>query len=155
MHKIWRFPLRPVFHFPFPEAKTSAVCAEFPMGSKFHFSKWKTYLSQFIDKFLKFEEKFEMCPSDLFKFVILFPNVTLKLGHNFPKLIYRLKIGAFECWSWAVLAVLIPIHNKIWNWDFWMLLQLDFSHFPNSLKRLTIGILNISLGCTSKFFPIP
>ena len=27
-----------------------------PMSSKFHLSKWKTYLSQFIDKFLKIEE---------------------------------------------------------------------------------------------------
>ena len=26
------------------------------MGSKFHLSKWKTYFSQFIDKFLKIEE---------------------------------------------------------------------------------------------------
>ena len=36
-----------------------------------------------------------------------------------------------------------------------MLLHLDFSILPNSLKRLKIGILNISLGCTSKFFRIP
>ena len=26
------------------------------MSSKFHLSKWKTYFSQFIDKFLKIEE---------------------------------------------------------------------------------------------------
>ena len=32
------------------------VCAKFPVGSKFHFSKWKTYFTQFIDKLLKFEE---------------------------------------------------------------------------------------------------
>ena len=30
------------------------------MGSKFHFLQWKTYLYPFIDKFLKFEEMFEM-----------------------------------------------------------------------------------------------
>ena len=42
------------------------------MGSKFHFSQWKSYFSQFIliDKYLKFKEieyliyyfKFKMCP---------------------------------------------------------------------------------------------
>ena len=26
------------------------------MGSKFHFSQWKTYILQFIEKLLKFEE---------------------------------------------------------------------------------------------------
>ena len=36
--------------------KSSAVCTEFIMGLKFHFSKWKTYFPQFIDKFLQFEE---------------------------------------------------------------------------------------------------
>ena len=40
----------------FPCAKNSAVCPETPMGSKFHFSKWKTYFSQVTDKFLKLEE---------------------------------------------------------------------------------------------------
>ena len=40
----------------FPEAKISAVCAEFPIGSKFHFTQCKTYFYQLIDKFLKFEE---------------------------------------------------------------------------------------------------
>ena len=40
----------------FPKAKTSVVCIEFPMASKLHFSEWKTYLTQSINKFLKFEE---------------------------------------------------------------------------------------------------
>ena len=124
-------------------------------GFKIPFFQMENILITIYWQILKIWGKVWNVLPDLYKFVILFPNVKLKLGHNFLKLIYRLKIGAFECWSWAVLAVLIPIHNKIWNWDFWMLLQLDFSHFPNSLKRLTIGILNISLGCTSKFFPIP
>ena len=40
----------------FTKAKTSALCAEYQMGSKFHLSKWKIDFSQFIDKFLKTEE---------------------------------------------------------------------------------------------------
>ena len=40
----------------FTKAKKSVICAEYPMSSKFHLSKWKTYFSQFIDKFLKIEE---------------------------------------------------------------------------------------------------
>ena len=40
----------------FPVVKNSAVCGEFPVGSKIHFSHWETYFPQFIDKFLKLEE---------------------------------------------------------------------------------------------------
>ena len=40
----------------FTKAKKSVICSEYPMSSKFHLSKWKTYFSQFIDKFLKIEE---------------------------------------------------------------------------------------------------
>ena len=40
----------------FTKAKKSVICAEYPMSSKFHLSKWKTYFSQFIDKYLKIEE---------------------------------------------------------------------------------------------------
>ena len=42
----------------FPKVKRSVVCREFPMGSKFYFSQWKTHFSQFIliDKYLKFKE---------------------------------------------------------------------------------------------------
>ena len=40
----------------FTKAKKSALCAEYPISSKFHWFKWKTYFSQFIDKFLKIEE---------------------------------------------------------------------------------------------------
>ena len=63
----------------FPKVKNSVVCAKFPMGSKFHFSQWKTYFSQLTDKLLKFEEmeylihpaKFEIW-STLCKFPIFF-----------------------------------------------------------------------------------
>ena len=52
----------------FPKVKYSVLCAKFQMGSKFHFSQWKTYFSKFINKLQKFEEmeqlihhiKFEM-----------------------------------------------------------------------------------------------
>ena len=40
----------------FIKVKRSVLCAEYlPMSSKFHLSKWRTYFSQFIDKFLKIE----------------------------------------------------------------------------------------------------
>ena len=59
--------------------KNSQVCAKFPIDAKFYFSQSKTYISQFIDKFLKFEEiengihhvKIEISPA-LCKFPILF-----------------------------------------------------------------------------------
>ena len=37
-------------------AEKSVIFAEYPMSSKFHLSKWKTYFSQFIDKFFKIKE---------------------------------------------------------------------------------------------------
>ena len=74
----------------FPKVKYSVLCEKFQMGSKFHFSQWKTYFSKFIDKLQKFEEmeqlihhiKFEMRPA-LYKFPILFSKVNLNLGHKF------------------------------------------------------------------------
>ena len=86
--------------------KNSQVCAKFPVDSKFYFSQLKTYISQFIDKFLKFEEiesgihhvKIEIGPA-LCKFPILFSTVKLKLGHNFSQFISRFIIGTFESWS--------------------------------------------------------
>ena len=40
----------------FTKDKKSVIYAEYPMSSKFHLSKWKTFFSQFIDKFLKIKE---------------------------------------------------------------------------------------------------
>ena len=40
----------------FTKAKKSAICSEYTMSSKFHLSKWKTYFSKFIDKYLTIEE---------------------------------------------------------------------------------------------------
>ena len=87
------------------------------MRLKFHSSRRNTYSSHFTDKFLKFEEKFEIWPA-LCKFTILFLKVKLKLGHSFFQFIHRLKIGTFECWSSAVLSILLPIHKEIENLDF-------------------------------------
>ena len=89
---------------PSLRSKFSAVCAKFPMGSKFHFfSQWKTYFIQFIDKFLKFEEmetviyhiKLEIWLV-LHILSILFSAVQLKLEHSLSQFIYRFKIETFE-----------------------------------------------------------
>ena len=73
------------------------------MGSKFYFSQWETYFTQFIIKFLKFEEmqyfihhfKVEMWPA-FCKFPILLSAVKLKLDQTFSQFIRRFKIGSFE-----------------------------------------------------------
>ena len=51
------------------------------MNSKFHLSKWKTYFSQFIDKFLKIEEveylnkvKLKMWPALFYVNFLYFSN---------------------------------------------------------------------------------
>ena len=67
----------------FTKAKKSVICAEYPMSSKFHLSKWKTYFSQFIDKYLKIQEveylihyvKFKMWPTLFYVNSRCFPNI--------------------------------------------------------------------------------
>ena len=67
----------------FTKAKKSVICAEYPMSSKFHLSKWKTYFSQFIDKYLKIEEveylihyvKFKMRPDLFYVNCLCFLNI--------------------------------------------------------------------------------
>ena len=47
------------------------------------------------------------------------------------------------------------IHKRIKNWDLLVLLSLDFSQFfPIHESDGILVILNVSLGCTSKFLPI-
>ena len=66
----------------FTKAKKSGICAEYPMSSKFYLSKWKTYFSQFIEKFLKIEEveylilyvKFKMWQVIFYVNSLCFPN---------------------------------------------------------------------------------
>ena len=80
------------------------------MGSKFHLSKWKTYFSQFIDKFLKIEEaeylihyvKFNMWPALLYLNYLCFPKHfwTLVLGcTSFPPIYTEIDNCDFECGS--------------------------------------------------------
>ena len=58
------------------------------MNSKFHLSKWKTYFSQFTDKFLKIEEvqylihlihyvKYKMWPALFYAISLCFPNPSI------------------------------------------------------------------------------
>ena len=66
----------------FTKAKKSVICAEYPMSSKFHLSKWKTYFSEFIERFLKIEEaeylilyvKFKMWQVIFYVNSLCFPN---------------------------------------------------------------------------------
>ena len=66
------------------KVKNPVVCAKFPTGSKFHFSQRKIYFTEFIDKFLKFEEmkytihhvKSEILPA-LRNFAILCSNSSI------------------------------------------------------------------------------
>ena len=68
------------------------------MGSKFHFSLWKTCLPQVIDKFLKFDEmeylihyvKFKMWPALFYLNFLSHFRMKLKLGQNF----------SLECYSY-------------------------------------------------------
>ena len=68
---------------PLLRAKNYAICPEYPMSSKFDLSKWKTYFSQFIDKFLNNEEleylihyvKFEIWPALFYVNSLCFPNI--------------------------------------------------------------------------------
>ena len=83
--------------------KNSTVCAEFIIGSKFHFTQWKTYFSQFIDKFLKTEVMnclihyvLNVIRIILYKLTNLFSTVKLKLGPNFSQFNYRFKIEIFS-----------------------------------------------------------
>ena len=71
--RVLKYTNLALFHRAFSKAKNSVVCAEFPMGSKSHFSQWNIYFSQFLNKFLKFEE---------IKNLI----VTLSLNNNKPYL---------------------------------------------------------------------
>ena len=89
-----------------------------PMNSKFRLSKWKTYFSQFIDKFFKIEEveylidyvKFNMGPT-LFYVKFLFSHYFLML--------------VLGC------TLLAQIYTGIENWDFEYCSRLDFPIFLN------------------------
>ena len=83
------------------------------MSSKLHLSKWQTYFSQFIDKFLKIEDvqyliryvKFKMWQALFSVNSLCFPNI-------------------FEC-----CRLFPPIYTEIENWDFECCSRLDFPIF--------------------------
>ena len=82
----------------FTIAKKSVICAEYPISSKFHLCKWKTYFSQFIDKFLKIEE-----------------NVISLILCKFP-------LFSQTFWMLVLGCTLFPPIYTDWKLGFWMLL---------------------------------
>ena len=77
----------------------------------------------------------------LFKLPILFTTVKLRVGHKLSQFIHKLKIGIFD----LVLgrsSKCSPIHKEI------------FRFVTSQEKDGKLGDLNISLGGTSKMFPI-
>ena len=75
----------------FTKDKKSVIYAEYPMSSKFHLSKWKTFFSQFIDKFLKIKEVEYLIHYVKFKMWLALFYVNSLFFHNI-----------FECWCQAV-----------------------------------------------------
>ena len=103
----------------FTKAKKSVLCAEYPISSKFHFSKWKTYFSQFIDDFLKIGEveylihhaKFNIWPASFYVNSLCFP-LFLSFG----------VIGS---------TLFPPIDTDIENWNYGCCSRLEFPIFSN------------------------
>ena len=71
----------------FTKAKKSTICAEYPVNSKFHVPKCKTYFPQFINKFLKIEEVEYIIYYVKFKMWLTLFYVNFFCFHNI-----------FECW---------------------------------------------------------
>ena len=128
----------------FTKVKKSIIHAEYPMSSKFHLSKWKTYFSQFIDKFLKTEEV-----------EYLIHYVKLKM---WPALFYvnsLLFLNIFECklLGWILFP---PIYTEIENWDFECCSRLDFPIFPmmkevKNWSFLDFGVESMAFLSANKF----
>ena len=129
----------------FFQIKNTAVSAEFAVGSKFHFSKLKTYLSQFIDWFLKFEKTSfivltlkcdQLCDQlGLCKFPISFSS-KLKLGHNFSQFIHIVKIWVFKCLFSAVVSSFTEFMKEIENWEFWIIADAVLPNIFQFNKKL-------------------
>ena len=111
----------------FTKAERSVICAEYPVSSKFHLSKWKTYFSQFIDKLLKIEEveylthdvKFKMWRA-LFYINPLFSQYfwMLLLGCTlFPRIYKETENWNFEC-CFRLHFPIFPMMKEIINWSF-------------------------------------
>ena len=131
---------------------------------KISFFSIETYFSQFIDKFLKFEvmEYLIHCVlnrSSLIscKLLALYSTLKLRLGPKFLQFIHNSSIDS----KLGFLSVSLRLYFQVFPssqrdfWNFFMLLWLDFSVFPNSGKKRwkIASFFNISQGCTSKLFP--
>ena len=131
---------------------------------KISFFPIENIFSQIIDKFLKFEvmEYLIHCVlnrSSLIscKFLALYSTLKLKLGPNFSQFIHNSSIDS----KLGFLSVCLRLYFQVFpnsqrDFGIFLLLWLDFSVFPNSGKKdgKLLLCLNISLGCTSKLFPI-
>ena len=87
------------------------------------------------------------------KLPVLFSSVKLKLVLKFSKFMCRNIIGIFGCSSSAIISKFSPVQKEIS--EFLNITQaelLSFSQFRRKDGKLFFYI--ISLGCTSKSFPI-
>ena len=136
----------------FPQTKSSVVCEELMVTSKFHFLQQKTYLTHFTNEFLKSKETFETW-AVLCKFSILFSTLKLKLRHIFSQFNIDSKLVVLNV-GLRLYFLVLPIHKEIKTSQFSVFVSKDLSIFPNSQKRLKIEILDIALDYTSSPFPI-
>ena len=97
------------------------------MSSKFHLSKWKTYFSQFIDKFLKIDEVEYLIHYVKFK---MWPGLFYVNSLCFPKF--------FEFWG----ILFPPIYTEVFKWDFECCSRLDFPIFPMMKEIKNLGFLD-------------
>ena len=95
------------------------------MRSKFHLSKWKTYFSQFIDKYLKIEEveylihyvKFKMWAALFYVNSQHFWMLVLGCSTLFPPIYREIENWDFECCSRLVFPIFL-IMKEVKNWSF-------------------------------------
>ena len=115
-------------------------CAQnFQWAKNSVFSKWKTYFSQFIDKFLQFEEMKYLIHHSKFetwlvlrKFPILFLKaIRLDQDITFPNSSTAIQNSDFGILVLGSTSKLLGCPSKF---------QLDFSIFLSLKKRLKIGI---------------
>ena len=97
----------------FSKAKNSVICSEYPMRSKFHLSKWETYFSQFIDKYLKIEE------------------VEYLIHYGTSLILCKFSLFSQHFWILLLSCTLFsPIYTEIDNWDSECCSRLNVSIFP-------------------------
>ena len=128
------------------------------MGSKFHFSRWRTNFSQFIYKFLKFEvilfTMFEMCTA-LFHINYLSHLHQRNLNYNtaFPNLSINSNLG-FLSVGLTLSFLRFPHFTKMF-WDFrcccswtfkWKIFFFNISKtVANSLNFCKVWVFQVSL----------